>query len=174
MGSSINPGPPVNRRAVTCRSSSEPSHIRHGMAPWRSHGPFKQWFFSRFHEDFRECHSCGVLIHSNFPWPSKETLHRQGSVLQIRTQVLFFDECESIFESRDKSNQRDVNMLLTELERHDGHLDLHGTLWLKTSTSSRCRTWLGQERGRKRSGVKEAGMSWYGSPVQLDNLTSST
>lgn len=35
-------------------------------------------------------------------------------------QVLFFDECESIFESRDKSNQRDVNMLLTELERHDG------------------------------------------------------
>ena len=34
--------------------------------------------------------------------------------------MLFFDECESIFESRDKSNQRDVNMLLTEIERHDG------------------------------------------------------
>ncbi|CAK9089392.1 Cell division cycle protein 48 homolog AF_1297 [Durusdinium trenchii] len=43
---------------------------------------------------------------------------------KINDAVLFFDECESIFESRDKSNQRDVNMLLTELERHDGMIIL--------------------------------------------------
>ena len=42
------------------------------------------------------------------------------SIGSLAVQVLFFDECESIFESRDKSNQRDVNMLLTEIERHDG------------------------------------------------------
>jgi len=39
---------------------------------------------------------------------------------KINDAVLFFDECESIFESREKSRLRDVNMLLTELERHDG------------------------------------------------------
>jgi len=39
---------------------------------------------------------------------------------KINDAVLFFDECESIFESREKSHRRDVNMLLTELERHDG------------------------------------------------------
>eukprot|EP00435_Cladocopium_sp_Y103_P041037 s1602_g11.t1 len=43
---------------------------------------------------------------------------------KINDAVLFFDECESIFESRDKSNQRDVNMLLTEIERHDGMIIL--------------------------------------------------
>ena len=42
------------------------------------------------------------------------------AIVSLAVQVLFFDECESIFESRDKSNQRDVNMLLTEIERHDG------------------------------------------------------
>merc|ERR1712054_601671 len=39
---------------------------------------------------------------------------------KINDAVLFFDECESIFESRERSHRRDVNMLLTELERHDG------------------------------------------------------
>eukprot|EP00930_Biecheleria_cincta_P002910 TRINITY_DN103872_c0_g1_i1.p1 TRINITY_DN103872_c0_g1~~TRINITY_DN103872_c0_g1_i1.p1 ORF type:complete len:954 (-),score=187.53 TRINITY_DN103872_c0_g1_i1:357-2831(-) len=39
---------------------------------------------------------------------------------KINDAVLFFDECESIFESRERSRSRDVNMLLTELERHDG------------------------------------------------------
>ncbi|CAJ1423930.1 unnamed protein product [Effrenium voratum] len=43
---------------------------------------------------------------------------------KINDAVLFFDECESIFESRDRSTQRDVNMLLTELERHDGMIIL--------------------------------------------------
>merc|ERR1719456_546039 len=39
----------------------------------------------------------------------------------IHDAVLFFDECESIFESRDNARStRDVNMLLTEIERHDG------------------------------------------------------
>merc|ERR1719230_2309285 len=39
---------------------------------------------------------------------------------KINDAVLFFDECESVFESRERSQRRDVNMLLTELERHDG------------------------------------------------------
>jgi len=43
---------------------------------------------------------------------------------KINDAVLFFDECESIFESRDRATQRDVNMLLTELERHDGMIIL--------------------------------------------------
>jgi SpoVK/Ycf46/Vps4 family AAA+-type ATPase len=38
---------------------------------------------------------------------------------KIHDAILFFDECESIFQSRDKGSNR-VNMILTELERHDG------------------------------------------------------
>lgn len=38
---------------------------------------------------------------------------------KINDAILFFDECESIFESRDKGNSA-VNLLLTEFERHDG------------------------------------------------------
>jgi len=38
---------------------------------------------------------------------------------KINDAILFFDECESIFESRDKGNVA-VNVLLTEFERHDG------------------------------------------------------
>eukprot|EP00026_Physarum_polycephalum_P001373 Phypoly_transcript_01374.p1 GENE.Phypoly_transcript_01374~~Phypoly_transcript_01374.p1 ORF type:complete len:556 (+),score=115.18 Phypoly_transcript_01374:1030-2697(+) len=38
---------------------------------------------------------------------------------KINDAILFFDECESIFETREKGGH-DVNMLLTELERHDG------------------------------------------------------
>ena len=35
---------------------------------------------------------------------------------KINDAILFFDECEAIFESRDKGNH-DVNTLLTEIER---------------------------------------------------------
>ena len=35
---------------------------------------------------------------------------------KINDAILFFDECEAIFESRDKGSH-DVNMLLTEIER---------------------------------------------------------
>jgi len=38
---------------------------------------------------------------------------------KINDAILFFDECESIFESRERGNY-DVNLLLTEIERHDG------------------------------------------------------
>lgn len=38
---------------------------------------------------------------------------------KINDAILFFDECESIFESRDLGNHS-VNLLLTEIERHDG------------------------------------------------------
>lgn len=38
---------------------------------------------------------------------------------KINDALLFFDECESIFESRQKMGS-DVNALLTELEKHDG------------------------------------------------------
>src|SRR3546814_9729465 len=38
---------------------------------------------------------------------------------KIHDAIWFFDECESIFQSRDKGSNR-VNMILTELERHDG------------------------------------------------------
>ncbi len=32
---------------------------------------------------------------------------------------MFFDECDSLFESRDKGS-KNVNLILTEIERHDG------------------------------------------------------
>ena len=35
---------------------------------------------------------------------------------KINDAILFFDECEGIFESRDKGGY-DVNLLLTEIER---------------------------------------------------------
>ncbi|XP_019854420.1 PREDICTED: uncharacterized protein LOC105313451 [Amphimedon queenslandica] len=38
---------------------------------------------------------------------------------KINDAILFFDECEAIFETREKGSH-DVNMLLTEIERHDG------------------------------------------------------
>jgi hypothetical protein len=34
--------------------------------------------------------------------------------------VLFFDECEAVFRSRDKGGDRLLNALLTEIERHEG------------------------------------------------------
>jgi hypothetical protein len=36
---------------------------------------------------------------------------------KINDAILFFDECEAIFESREKGTH-DVNMLLTEVERY--------------------------------------------------------
>lgn len=38
---------------------------------------------------------------------------------KLNDAVLFFDECESIFQSRD-NNAGGVNLLLTEIERHNG------------------------------------------------------
>ena len=37
---------------------------------------------------------------------------------KINDAILFFDECEAIFESREKGSH-DVNMLLTEIERYN-------------------------------------------------------
>ena len=65
-------------------------------------------------------------INDAAPWwafAEVDLQQRRGKIVNCKMvcrQVLFFDECESIFESRDRSSQRDVNMLLTELERHDG------------------------------------------------------
>mmetsp|Transcript_18421 Transcript_18421/g.55530 ORF Transcript_18421/g.55530 Transcript_18421/m.55530 type:complete len:1186 (-) Transcript_18421:1035-4592(-) len=39
---------------------------------------------------------------------------------KIHDALLFFDECESIFEDREKRGSHHVNLLLTEVERHDG------------------------------------------------------
>jgi SpoVK/Ycf46/Vps4 family AAA+-type ATPase len=38
---------------------------------------------------------------------------------KIHNAIIFFDECESLFQSREKGSSN-VNMLLTEIERHDG------------------------------------------------------
>jgi SpoVK/Ycf46/Vps4 family AAA+-type ATPase len=38
---------------------------------------------------------------------------------KINDAILFFDECEAIFETREHGGH-DINMLLTEIERHDG------------------------------------------------------
>ncbi|KAI6657958.1 hypothetical protein LOD99_15675 [Oopsacas minuta] len=38
---------------------------------------------------------------------------------KINDAILFFDECEGIFESREKGGHN-INLLLTEIERHDG------------------------------------------------------
>ena len=38
---------------------------------------------------------------------------------KIHDAVLFFDECESIFESRERQN-REISLILSEIERHDG------------------------------------------------------
>lgn len=46
-------------------------------------------------------------------------VHPQTHVSFLPKFDRFFDECESIFESRDRGN-RLVNMLLSEIERHDG------------------------------------------------------
>lgn len=47
----------------------------------------------------------------NFQWLFREA--------RINDAVLFFDECEALFESRDKGNSKSVNMMLTEMERHE-------------------------------------------------------
>ncbi|KAL6053112.1 AAA domain-containing protein [Balamuthia mandrillaris] len=39
---------------------------------------------------------------------------------KLTDSVLFFDECETIFMSRDKTSVSGVNLLLTEIERHNG------------------------------------------------------
>ena len=39
---------------------------------------------------------------------------------KINDAILFFDECEAIFETREKGGH-DVNMLLTEIERYTYH-----------------------------------------------------
>jgi SpoVK/Ycf46/Vps4 family AAA+-type ATPase len=39
---------------------------------------------------------------------------------KINDALLFFDECETFFESRRKGNSSDVSYFLTEIEKHDG------------------------------------------------------
>jgi hypothetical protein len=39
---------------------------------------------------------------------------------KMSNAVIFFDECETIFRSRDKGGDRLLNALLTEIERHEG------------------------------------------------------
>lgn len=39
---------------------------------------------------------------------------------KLTDSILFFDECESIFMSRDTHHARGLNLLLTEIERHNG------------------------------------------------------
>lgn len=39
---------------------------------------------------------------------------------KIHDALLFFDECEAIFEDREKHGSHHVNLLLTEVEKHDG------------------------------------------------------
>ena len=39
---------------------------------------------------------------------------------KIHDALLFFDECEAIFEDREKHGSNHVNMLLTEVEKHEG------------------------------------------------------
>src|SRR3546814_1515517 len=40
--------------------------------------------------------------------------------LQMSNAVLFFDECDAVFRSRDIGGDRLLNSLLTEIERHQG------------------------------------------------------
>ena len=42
----------------------------------------------------------------------------------IHDAVIFFDECESIFVSREVAKGGDINLLLSEIERHDGMIIL--------------------------------------------------
>lgn len=44
---------------------------------------------------------------------------------KLTDSILFFDECEQIFMSREKGG-REVNLLLTEIERHDGLIIMVG------------------------------------------------
>ena len=39
---------------------------------------------------------------------------------KISNAVLFFDECETVFRSRDRGGDRLLNSLLTEIEKHEG------------------------------------------------------
>lgn len=39
---------------------------------------------------------------------------------KINDAVLFFDECEAMFESRDRSRGSDISSILTEIEKHSG------------------------------------------------------
>ncbi|KAJ5074695.1 atpase [Anaeramoeba ignava] len=63
------------------------------------------------------------IILVNFPKLGKftqdETIRLLFKEAKIHQSILFFDECESLFETREKG-QYDVNLLLTEIDRHDG------------------------------------------------------
>ena len=39
---------------------------------------------------------------------------------KIQDAIIFFDECEALFESREKRGNYTVNSLLTDVEKHDG------------------------------------------------------
>jgi len=62
------------------------------------------------------------LMLVNFPslgFPPDDALRSIFQAARIHDAVLFFDECEEIFASRDAGNVT-LSMLLTEIERHDG------------------------------------------------------
>ncbi|KAL3158741.1 hypothetical protein ABBQ32_011470 [Trebouxia sp. C0010 RCD-2024] len=52
---------------------------------------------------------------------------------KIHDALLFFDECEAIFEDREKHGSKHVNMLLTEVEKHEGIIIMatNRYFWLK-------------------------------------------
>ena len=57
---------------------------------------------------------------------------------KIHDALLFFDECEAIFEDREKHGSHHVNLLLTEVEKHDG------IIIMATNRSLPCASsWLG-------------------------------
>ncbi|MCR4317406.1 MAG: ATP-binding protein [Planctomycetes bacterium] len=51
---------------------------------------------------------------------SDETLRIMFRESKVHDAILFFDECESIFESREEFGSGETNLLLSAIERHDG------------------------------------------------------
>ncbi|KAL5457433.1 hypothetical protein EMCRGX_G034692 [Ephydatia muelleri] len=66
---------------------------------------------------------CAQVLLINFPSLGSMTAGENFKFIfreaKINDAILFFDECEAIFETREKGGH-DVNTLLTEIERHDG------------------------------------------------------
>ena len=66
---------------------------------------------------------------------------------KIHDALLFFDECEAVFEDREKHGSNHVNMLLTEVEKHEGII-IMATNRFDTSTATACTddTYKGTDR----------------------------
>lgn len=74
------------------------------------------------HMQLSRIHLCNVqVLLINFPSLGSMSAGENFKFIfreaKINDAILFFDECEAIFESRDKGSH-DVNMLLTEIERY--------------------------------------------------------